>query len=348
MDRQFNGKEHVTFIGVVENRNDPMKLNRVQVRCYGYDTEDKSKVPTSDLPWAIVKLPVHAGNRNPAWLIEGATVTGYFLDGRDQQQPIVDGVLTGMVRQGAYKADEGFTDPRGTVAPNQFPTAPQPNGNEPDRPPEGTSLMSGLWTGSGSIINSVKNILRKPPVKGVGEISIEEPMQPYGAKYPFNHGYESESGSGYEIDDTPSKERVHIFHRVGSYIEIHPDGTIVKKSVADNSLIVLGNNKTIIAGDAITVIEGTKNLRINGNVDIEVSAGDVNISVNGNVKQMVTGNVMQQVEGNLDVKVAGNVTYEVAGNLSYKVSGDISIQSNAINYNISGNWSANASRYNWN
>ena len=30
----------VWFTGVVENRNDPAKLGRVQVRCLGYHTED--------------------------------------------------------------------------------------------------------------------------------------------------------------------------------------------------------------------------------------------------------------------------------------------------------------------
>ncbi len=36
---------------------------------------------------------------------------------------------------------------------------------------------------------------------------ISQPPSPYGAKYPFNHVYESESGHLIEIDDTHSKER---------------------------------------------------------------------------------------------------------------------------------------------
>ena len=48
----------VWFVGVVESRNDPAKLGRVQVRCLGYHTEDLIELPTKDLPWAHVMHPV--------------------------------------------------------------------------------------------------------------------------------------------------------------------------------------------------------------------------------------------------------------------------------------------------
>ena len=39
----------VWFTGVVENRSDPAKLGRVQVRCLGFHTEDLNDIPTKDL-----------------------------------------------------------------------------------------------------------------------------------------------------------------------------------------------------------------------------------------------------------------------------------------------------------
>ena len=42
------------FIGVVEDRNDPLKIGRVRVRAIGYHTSNKTELPTSDLPWASV------------------------------------------------------------------------------------------------------------------------------------------------------------------------------------------------------------------------------------------------------------------------------------------------------
>ena len=40
----------VWFTGVVEDRNDPSKLGRVRVRVIGHNTDDKSIIPTKDLP----------------------------------------------------------------------------------------------------------------------------------------------------------------------------------------------------------------------------------------------------------------------------------------------------------
>ena len=42
----FQGQDgFVWFTGVVEDRNDPTKLGRVRVRCVGYHTDDKVKIP---------------------------------------------------------------------------------------------------------------------------------------------------------------------------------------------------------------------------------------------------------------------------------------------------------------
>ena len=57
--KNFMGKDGFTwFVGVVEDRNDPQKLGRLRVRCLGYHTEDLTKLPTSDLPWAHVMNPI--------------------------------------------------------------------------------------------------------------------------------------------------------------------------------------------------------------------------------------------------------------------------------------------------
>ena len=37
------------FIGVVEDRNDPLSLGRCRVRAFGIHTEDKAMIPTEDL-----------------------------------------------------------------------------------------------------------------------------------------------------------------------------------------------------------------------------------------------------------------------------------------------------------
>ena len=69
----------VWFTGVVENRNDPAKLGRVQVRCLGYHTEDLIDIPTADLPWAHIMMPVtdpsmQGLGTSPSFLTEGSWV----------------------------------------------------------------------------------------------------------------------------------------------------------------------------------------------------------------------------------------------------------------------------------
>ena len=48
------------FIGVCEDRDDPETLGRVRCRVFGYHTDDLTKLPTQDLPWANVVLPPNA------------------------------------------------------------------------------------------------------------------------------------------------------------------------------------------------------------------------------------------------------------------------------------------------
>ena len=66
----------IWFIGVVEDRDDPSELGRVRVRCVGFHTEDKTRIPTEGLPWAHVMHPVtdpsmSGMGHTPSFLVEG-------------------------------------------------------------------------------------------------------------------------------------------------------------------------------------------------------------------------------------------------------------------------------------
>ncbi len=88
------------FFGVVEDVNDPMKLGRARVRCFGIHPSDKTAVPTFDLPWATVMTPTTSasvsGIGDTPQLIESAWVFGFFLDGEKAQRPMVLGTLPGQ------------------------------------------------------------------------------------------------------------------------------------------------------------------------------------------------------------------------------------------------------------
>jgi len=110
----FLGGSFLWFIGQVaddstwrENQN-PGKFERVEdmpawgyrykVRIIGQHEQDESDVSAEELPWAQVMYPVTAGSghggsyQTPA-IKQGSFVFGFFLDGKDQQAPIIMGCL---------------------------------------------------------------------------------------------------------------------------------------------------------------------------------------------------------------------------------------------------------------
>ena len=83
-DSNFLGRDGFTwFVGVVEDRADPSYLGRIRVRCLGYHTDDKTVLPTSDLPWAHPLQPITSSGisgigQTPLGLLEGSWVIGFF------------------------------------------------------------------------------------------------------------------------------------------------------------------------------------------------------------------------------------------------------------------------------
>lgn len=88
------------FMGVVEDRNDPQYLGRCRIRIAGYNTSDKTVLPTEDLPWAIPLMPITSASVSgvghaPIGPVEGTWVLGFFIDGEDAQIPVMLGTFPG-------------------------------------------------------------------------------------------------------------------------------------------------------------------------------------------------------------------------------------------------------------
>lgn len=120
-----------------------------------------------------------------------------------------------------------------------------------------------------------------------------EPETKYEAVYPFNNVYESESGHIFEIDDTPARERLHWMHRVGTFIEMHPNGDCVTKIMGSDYKVVLRDeNIHIEGGSRITVDKGCKIL-VNADLkDGEIGNYEIAVGAQGNLNiHMETGDV---------------------------------------------------------
>ena len=100
--KNFMGKNGFQwFVGVVEDRNDPLTLGRLRVRCLGYHTPDLALLETEHLPWAHVMNPITSATvsgvgQSPIGLVEGSWVIGFFTDGASAQMPCIIGSLPGV------------------------------------------------------------------------------------------------------------------------------------------------------------------------------------------------------------------------------------------------------------
>ena len=140
--------------------------------------------------------------------------------------------------------------------------------------------------------------------------SWDQPTIPFGAKYPYNHVKETESGHVQEFDDTPGYERIHTYHRKGTYEEIDANGSVVRRIVGDKYEIVECNGFISIHGDC--------NVTASGNVNI-FCRSDANIEVAGSAEL--------KVGGSLDIGVAHDMNIAVEGDFSLWANGTMNLQS---------------------
>jgi len=125
-------------------------------------------------------------------------------------------------------------------------------------------MITSSYIASINLVNNIPSTTRAPIAKIINtdlftvnlSESINQPPSPYAAVYPFNHAYESESGHLVEIDDTPTKERLHWYHRSGTFTEFHPKGIRTDFVTGHHYHIVHGNAESIIRGKQKRVIEG--------------------------------------------------------------------------------------------
>ena len=276
MDKQFqeSSLHPEWFTGIVEDRQDPLNLGRVRVRILGRNGIDLNLLPTNNLPWAQVLLPTN--NPNPYPPKEGDQVFGMFIDGKNAQSPIILGVFP-SIPQNAAVPNQGFNDVRTTeqlakapVKPNESPT------NYPRNLDEPTSSRLYRNESTDNSIVSLKESRRIP----------EEPSSGYAAVPPYNNVYESESGHAIEIDDTPGAERLHFYHRSGSYVEYEANGDRVERIQNDKFTVVIGNDTVYVEGDVNVKVNGNLNLAgtivaLNdktGKSGIEIKDGNIKIS----------------------------------------------------------------------
>lgn len=129
----------------------------------------------------------------------------------------------------------------------------------------------------------------------------DQPESPYNSRYPFNHVYQSESGHIQEFDDTPENERIHLYHKKGTFIEWDANGTQVNKIVGDGYQIIDRNGYIYIKGAHNLTVDGTTNVLFRSAANIEV-IGDVNLVARNDVNAKVSGTMNLNVLEDLNIE----------------------------------------------
>jgi hypothetical protein len=298
----FKSTDFNWFTGVVEDRHDPLVLNRVKVRCFGWHTENKRALPTEELPWASVLMPTTSSGTSGVGdgthgLVEGSWVMGFFRDGNDAQDPVIIGTIMGTNSEGA-EPTTGFNDPYGV-----FPRE------------------AGTDTGNRALG------LDSERVRPVG---AGEPEDAYAPQYPYNKVRLTESGHIVEFDDTPGAERINIQHRTGAFIELRPDTSMRTRSkerfdAMTQWIVTVSGDATVnVGGNMSTTVQGNMTSSVAGNSYIDTK-GNVTSRTSGSYYGYVQGSTILQTTGNINVKTTGNLTVDSAGKIDFRSDGPFSI-----------------------
>ena len=125
----------------------------------------------------------------------------------------------------------------------------------------------------------------------------------YQPVYPYNHVTATESGHAFEMDDTPTRERIRLSHRSGTFIEMHPNGDEVHKVYGDGYEITIGGKNVLI--------KGTCNIEIDGDANINILK-DLNMQVGGNYTLDVAGNMFVHARGSDGMHLSSDSDMEIA------------------------------------
>ena len=206
---------------------------------------------------------------------------------------------------------KGFVDPSATYPTQEY---------------KGKSDTNKLATGEaqGTVVQQ-KNKDRMIGAKLPGGDSWDQPESPFKSEYPYNKVTQTESGHIIEIDDTPGAERLHVYHKSGTFIEIDANGSIVKRAVGSSYEIIDRNGKIAIAGRADISVNGACNIYVGNDANIEVE-GDTNITCHNDITAQAGGTLNLSAVESISIRSA-NVYIEADNEMHILSNTTVNVES---------------------
>ncbi len=339
-----------TYYGIVEDRQDPLKIGRVRVRVHGIHTDKKTDLSTPDLPWAQVMLPTTSAGLSgfgaQHGLVEGSTVILFFKDENTCQQPVVIGSTAGIPQSGyredglnvltTRKVDKGFNDPRRLTTDAYDGT---PDGKNPQHSEKrGFGLTTALDTAPK--IYKSRDISHIGKGSSITEPKLTEDDLPY---YPL---YTDQSDLS-KLADTTDEKDLHAGRDIlksSGVLFLSGKGDIkspAKPVYPYNKVLQTESGHVLEVDDtpsaeriAIEHRSGTfQEIHPDGsqvtrvvNDNYTIICRDEEVFVGGKVNIKVLGDANIEAGGNVDIKGNKNVrVYAATGDLNLESGGDLNL-----------------------
>ena len=313
--------EFYWFMGIVEDRADPKGLGRLRVRIFGDHTDDLTKIPKEDLPWAQVMMPVTSASiggvgSSPTGITQGSWVVGFYMDGSSKQVPFIMGTVHGKSGP-TGKVGDGFSDPN-AVHPIRSEGNDAPNaagGNYKNTAAYITKTDLRTVDVETAVPDKVSSVVQDEPDSYYERAnwSMPEPQNGKRPAYPFNKVQQTESGHQIEIDDTPGGERISVYHKSGTHIEILNDGTIAQTIKKDDYKTVLKDNYIYVKGKVNMTVDGDFKQLVKGNYHLEVV---------GNKTELVRKSRQTSIAKSEHIEIGQDFGCNVTEDYTQRIGGD--------------------------
>lgn len=351
------------YYGMVEDRNDPLKVGRVRVRVHGVHTHDKQQIATPDLPWSQVMMPnteasLSGLGHTVHGLVEGSTVIGCFVDSL-QQNFVVLGSTLGIPSSGSRRdiegnlitptVEDGFNDPRRLtasdytdtpdgVAPVQDPTRSWGLTQSLEDAPKTPKSVEILTDGTGSTITektlTADDLPYYPRYRDITDVNEKS----HTTLRPDYKATTLPATVGFTLPADNTTEPKYPFNKTletesGHYFEI--DDTVGREHIVNfhrsgtyNEITNTGDSIYRHVNDHYEVICKDENVYIGGNAILHVESGNITINVQ-------TGNASINVGGNVSATIGGSTTITSTEDISMTaptiaIDGEVTVTKNIV------------------
>ena len=349
VSNNFTNNAFRWFTGVVEDVRDPEEKGRVKVRCYGYHSDSRADIPTEDLPFAHVMMPITSASvsgigQSATGVLPGSWVVGFFRDGEACQDPLILGTIPSSTPATKNPVETGFCDKSG-ANPREPGEVDNPKGSRSD------------YTDSHSFRTKVEMYEKTKETISVGPFDLGQgpiqeariprmkvlrdnkddayfvnqewmtthPLVNTRPQYPDCHTTEYKSGHTVEYDDTLGKERILDLHKSGTYQEVDAKGNKTTIVNGDDYQVIFKDHKVSVKGSCSLTVDGDCRTKIRGNHHLEVE-GDYSMYVHGSVYKKIGLSEFSEISSDVQENINGKVTKRVGKSQRLLINEDYNVE----------------------